>query len=317
MPPRHEGAQLATLTVPILGANLAPTAAKPDANKRMSIIELQGHWLNDLVDVDAPIEDINIIRKARSGLQIRDADVVVVGSGEQCSIYLIEETEDHIARFFEALSIHAPGTTTWVEFAIEPAAWLADYGLAEETWVALRRDYASRLDSVARRGEYDQYDLDEASSAAVLLYQELLNNCHKSARIAAKRLVRALERPDDDDRIIDLCIGLEALLGSGFSEVVHRLSLRASALLGHRWGLSSFEIYKAMRDLYSIRSKIVHGDSKPYEEPMIKVGNERMHASRFAVGALSSLLKLLVADRSFAPEKVDEAYIFTAFDAVE
>lgn len=143
-----------------------------------------------------------------------------------------------------------------------------------------------------------------------------MKHCNKSARVAAKRLARSRVRSDPDDRIVDLCIGLEALLGSGFSETVHRLSMRAAALLVQLWGGSSAEIYKATRDLYALRSRIVHGDPKPYDEQLLQLGNDQIHVSRFATEALATLLRSLIADEQFEPRRVDQDFVFSAFDAV-
>lgn len=298
--------------VPILGANLKETAEGDS-----SVITIDDSWKPAFLEVTAASYDKSTIGAARNALLIKGATVRVEGFGSSHFSHPSQEANDSIERFFEALAVEAPGVATWVEFAILPCNWSANYRPSvSHPKAMLRRDYATRIDSVLRRGRYDSYDLDEDTTHQVLANQQRLKICNKSARVAAKRLARARARPDDDDRIIDLCIGLEALLGSGFSETVHRLSMRAAALLGRLWDGSSADLYKATRDLYHIRSRLVHGDHKPYDEPMLKVGGDQVHASRFAVAALASLLRHLIPDDRFDPAKVDEQFIFTAFDAV-
>lgn len=303
----------ATITVPILGANAVQTH---DSEARISIIDLHDGWLDLGHPPRAETADLDLIGESRSALRIRNAPVDVFGFGDYFSVGLSAETDDDTSRFFEALNIHSPGRTTWVIYVMEPEGWAGNLASRTSAVVALRRDYASRLDRITFFSPYRPSRLDEASTADVLTFQELLRHCNGSIRVAAKRLVRSGLRTDDDDRIIDLCIGLEALLGSGFSETVHRMSMRSAALLSQLWSGSgsSSELYRATRDLYAVRSKIVHGNHKPYDEPLLQVGETRVHASRFATAALAALLKRVVPDASFAPEKVDEMFVFSALD---
>jgi hypothetical protein len=256
-----------------------------------------------------------VVEAAQCVLLLKNATVRAEVFGRYWHSAPSEEANDAIDRFFEALAIETPGPTTWVQYAIEPCGWLASYPrLTATPEITLRRDFAIRIDIVRGHGRYVAYELDEDMTRIVFAYQGLLKRCNRSARVAAKRLARAHARTDADDRIIDLCIGLEALLGSGFSETVHRLSMRASALLAQLWGQSSAELYRATRDLYAIRSKVVHGDHNPYNEPMLKLGGGQVHASRFATAALVSLLHLLIPDDKFDPAQVDQQFIFSAFD---
>jgi len=290
----------ANITVPILGANLEQ-AGQVDGN---SIIRIDSRWNPIFTNVAADGYDLETMRKAKVSLRMANATVRVEGFGSLHYAYPSQESDDAIARFFEALAIEAPGPTTWVQVAIEPCNWSAKFNRSGgSTTVTLRRDFATRIDAVYRRGLYDPYNLNDDQSNLILADQELLKHSNKSIRVAARRLARARCRPDGDDRIIDLCIGLEALLGSGFSETVHRLSMRAAVLLSKLWGISSAEVYKATRDLYALRSRVVHGDTKPYGETMLNLDGVPIHASRFATAALASLLKRLIGDEEFDPAR--------------
>jgi hypothetical protein len=55
-----------------------------------------------------------------------------------------------------------------------------------------------------------------------------------NVRLAARRLSLACLRAADDDRIVDACVGLEALLGDGHDELSHRLALRAATAFATR-----------------------------------------------------------------------------------
>jgi hypothetical protein len=143
-----------------------------------------------------------------------------------------EDLMDKIDRFFEALAVEAPGPTTWAQMALISRSWSAHYtGKSFNVELITPRDYAIRLDSVTRFRSCSAYDLTSEQTEAILHNKDLLTRCHKSVRVATRRLVSARARTSDEDRIIDLCIGIEALLGSGFSETVHRICMRAAAML--------------------------------------------------------------------------------------
>jgi hypothetical protein len=79
--------------------------------------------------------------------------------------------------------------------------------------------------------------------------------------LAARRLTAAELRDDPDDRTVDACIGLEALLGEGRDELTHRLSLRAATALSTRPGrpANATEVYDLVKKVYGRRSAVVHG----------------------------------------------------------
>lgn len=82
---------------------------------------------------------------------------------------------------------------------------------------------------------------------------------NNSLRISAARMVDSGTRDRDDDAIIDLSIGLESLLTAGIEdELSYRLSLRGSRILSIE-GEKRKESFDGLKNLYSIRSKLVHG----------------------------------------------------------
>ena len=73
---------------------------------------------------------------------------------------------------------------------------------------------------------------------------------------------RERHRPGDPESLLDLTIALEALVlndaASGHGELSYRLGIRAARLVGASFDVRS-EIFDALRDLYSARSKLAHG----------------------------------------------------------
>jgi hypothetical protein len=67
-------------------------------------------------------------------------------------------------------------------------------------------------------------------------------------------------REEDDDRILDLLIGLEAVLGDGDkSEMTHKLALRTAAVLADAGASDPTRIAADVKQLYAYRSAIAHG----------------------------------------------------------
>lgn len=80
-------------------------------------------------------------------------------------------------------------------------------------------------------------------------------------KLAARRLFMARTRHNDEEKIIDACIGLEALLGEGRDELSHRMALRAATVLAARVRnpMDAHIAYKLTKVVYDYRSSIVHG----------------------------------------------------------
>ena len=85
-------------------------------------------------------------------------------------------------------------------------------------------------------------------------------NLLKSLGIATKRYFYVLNKRDPEDQIIDFCIFLESLLlkGSERMELTERLCRRAAFLISpndETW----YEQTRQFKNIYNIRSRIVHG----------------------------------------------------------
>ncbi|MDO8409121.1 MAG: HEPN domain-containing protein [Phenylobacterium sp.] len=76
--------------------------------------------------------------------------------------------------------------------------------------------------------------------------------------LAFERINQALKRQRPGDRALEAAIALEALLNDEKTELRYRYSLRAARLLGSDFS-DRRAVRKAVRDLYDLRSKVVHG----------------------------------------------------------
>jgi len=90
-------------------------------------------------------------------------------------------------------------------------------------------------------------------------------------RLPALKLLEGGRRARNDDAIIDYSIALEALLLSGLrQELSYRFALRGSTIRSLRGGVRK-DHFEALKELYGVRSRIVHGD---------RVANEAQAAAR-------------------------------------
>lgn len=93
----------------------------------------------------------------------------------------------------------------------------------------------------------------------------------KKLDIAASRLHQALVKISPSDKIIDLSIALEALLGDGRLDLTYKLKLRGPLLLS-KDKTERKMIQKDIQNFYNIRSEVVHGTKDPkLSEEQIKL----------------------------------------------
>ena len=299
----------ADIIVPILGAQLAKgyrfkefSVTKATPETRSIFVKAQ-----DISPMDAP--DLGRFDYA---MLIRNTPVDVVGHGYYFGAGPHEDGYNLIAKFFEGLNIVAPRGAWYAQLAVRPRGWAGFFeNTRGSTFSFLFRDYITR---VINRAHGHCIDIDNKRMIAAHRYGLALGNCHPNVRVAAERLMHACERSSDADTIVDLCIGIEAILGSGFGETVHKLCMRAAAMLTQAGWKDSQSLYNAMRDTYSYRSKIVHGVPGPHKQSVLRIDKVPYDASRFALAALSSLLELTLSTEGFDPNRIDEKFIFAALD---
>ena len=112
-------------------------------------------------------------------------------------------------------------------------------------------------------GHRDIIKFDKKGSQSIRklwrLYWDIDLDKNKAIRVALNRFFDSEHRGRDDDSIIDLMIGLEAIFLSEFSELKQRLSLRISKYLENEQ--SPELVYEFMKAAYKVRSKVAHGNT--------------------------------------------------------
>jgi hypothetical protein len=86
--------------------------------------------------------------------------------------------------------------------------------------------------------------------------------------LAIKRLNQAFLRSDDHDSILDVTIGMEAILSDSNDEITHKLALRLAAIVSYAKlsDRSAQQIFKEVKAIYRFGSAVIHGDVRASEK---------------------------------------------------
>jgi len=123
---------------------------------------------------------------------------------------------------------------------------------------------------------------------------QLVSGRHEP-RLAARRLLGALCRDDDIDAVIDVCIGIEALVGdSSPQEITYKLALRSAAVLAQNGYPHTKTWFGVVKNLYARRSSIVHGKTKADDRNTIKALGGQYTAHSIGTFVLNRLLSTVL-----------------------
>jgi hypothetical protein len=92
-----------------------------------------------------------------------------------------------------------------------------------------------------------------------------------------------------DQAYTSLVTILEALLSTGTAEIAHQVSERVAVLIGHSSD-ERLEVYRAIKKLYDLRSRITHGDLEPKKGPM--TWNSTIISAKMTVVSMPTLTEM-------------------------
>lgn len=130
---------------------------------------------------------------------------------------------------------------------------------------------------------------------------EVLAKSKGNVKIAARRSRRSNLRSDLEDRLLDITIGIEAMLGNEIDELTHRLAQRAAAVLGEQF--DPVAIYKSVKQIYGIRSSIVHGGQPKRFE--VRLGDQQFQVTAAARFILRELLRDHLLRKQWTTDELD------------
>jgi hypothetical protein len=117
---------------------------------------------------------------------------------------------------------------------------------------------------------FQSYRLEESEIEILQQTYRQLRSLNDDQRgflsIPLGRFHDSYERRNETDKLIDLCIALESLYVRDRDELAYRLALRCAYFLE---GDKPAETFRAVKDIYDARSKIVHGTPRqPNDEQL-------------------------------------------------
>jgi hypothetical protein len=151
---------------------------------------------------------------------------------------------------------------------------------------------------------------EAACTQAGKIYKNLTESSAKSLSLAARRLNAAFMRGEEEDSILDVTIGLEALLGdSAKTEMTHKLAMRLAALckIESFKGHDPADVFRYCKDIYSYRSAVAHGERKIEKKRIISLKEEKtIPAVKLGMDLLSFALRVLSRNQEYLdPIKLD------------
>lgn len=136
----------------------------------------------------------------------------------------------------------------------------------------------------------------------------------KPTRLALRRLSLAGLRDEEDDMMIDACIGIEALLSKDNTEVTHKVALRGATVLTARSArpIAPKEAFDMLKKAYGRRSDLVHGNRSDAKATYTFDGGATIRTSALAVILLRDiLLSKLTSDPTWTIDGLDDALLLS------
>ena len=140
----------------------------------------------------------------------------------------------------------------------------------------------------------------------------------KSTRLALRRLSLADLRDDGDDKLVDACIGIEALLSDDSIEIAHKIATRGAAVLATRVAepVDARYTFRMFKAVYERRSFLVHGSTpgKKRKGPKIifELNGAKMPTSMLATILLQKLLlSRLTSDPAWTIKDLDDELLLS------
>lgn len=299
-----------TLVVPVLAIDFATDELQLDdatALRRLSDAEQRARWPGQSLGEHEGFVEMATHALEIKGWQLHPPDHVA-------SLFM-SAPPDHIEevdRFFRALAAVTDAPFGHNQVLMRPVGWAHSYtgDLPPLEPTRLINDrIASRLTK-----QHEPLDRLDDSRLVHLRAAYALDATDNRTRLAAERLLSAELRASEADRIVDLCIGLEALLADASGETTFKIAVRGVATLAHSGIVDASDLFRAFKRVYGYRSAIVHGSGKAAAAARTTIGEVQYRTEDLARMILRRVLATRTADPSLTPEVIDDRLICAALD---
>ncbi|WP_325748955.1 hypothetical protein [Streptomyces sp.] len=300
------------LCVPILNVSFLDDVIPLDGNVQIRRITDQEH-LERLFSLEQYKRDWWSNRAATHALFIDDAVTITYPRryggpvwGE--FLYAI------IDRAMQAISVRSDFPVGYQQICYEPIGWSSGYraGLGQlQNGFSIAR-YSKKMDE---RAEAPAITFSSEAGGEISQYFVALADANPQVSLAASRLQLATLRDDELDEIVDLCVGIEALLGgTKAGDTTYKIGIRGAAILAREGFEDSAKTAGLIKKVYAYRSLIVHGQVKYEKKRIIKLGGEEFLATDIADYLLRQLLKVILKAPSVIDQIDDDRVVFEVND---
>lgn len=214
---------------------------------------------------------------------------------------------DSLEMAVAALRVASGASFGYAQLIARPVGWSDRWTAGLPTvYVSSVRAYPDHFENYGWLRPPDRLDESHCTKARVVL-QALTSGSAPQLAFAARRLNLAFIRSSTEDAIVDATIGLEALVSDKTStEISYKFRMRLAALAaaGRFEELSPRDVSSLTKEIYTLRSKVVHGHSKPRRNELARPG---AIAPMEKVQAGLRLLRLAIAALAENPELRDAA----------
>lgn len=247
-----------------------------------------------------------VIAAATHALVIRDVTVPNAAWGLQMVRGTAAVDLGAVDDFIAAITVCTGRASGYTQILLRSGNWATEFchGLPALWLIETFSEYPPSYDDAAWN-QPPRYIEDEQLPELFEVFAALRGG-PRNIKLSARRLRRSTLRTDSEDEIIDAVIGIEALLGEGRTELVHRISQRAALVLAER--LPAEQTYALIKGVYAQRSTLVHGGLP--KKGTVAIGEHEVAAEDVAVNLLIMLLhELLLSAELTSPESMDKAIL--------
>ncbi|MFE5092769.1 hypothetical protein ACFRCI_21035 [Streptomyces sp. NPDC056638] len=221
---------------------------------------------------------------------------------------------DQIDRAVQAMSILTSDPTGYDQVCFIPAGWSHGY---QRTLPKVTHAFsADRYDRKVSREQFSPTEiLSSAQGAQVADLHRALEAAHPQVSLAARRLQLASLREDELDEIVDLCVGIEALLGGTTAgDTTYKLGIRGAAVLARADYQKSEKVAQLIKKVYAYRSNIVHGQVKYEKKRIVPLDGKNFLATDIAELLLREILTVMLREPDLISKIDNDRVVFELFD---
>lgn len=206
-------------------------------------------------------------------------------------------------RFFQTLVTFVPEPTGYAQILYRPRGWIHDCrGRLPDL---IQGPLLPRFSASLQPAQEPQVVMDSGQIELLRNGFSSFNDQYGSISIAAHRLSEAERRDNDVDRILDLCIGIEALVAGSPGDATYKIQVRIAAVLADIGIANSVEIMNAAKAVYSLRSAVAHGRGKPTRYSQVLLKGRQVETIEAARYFLRNLLKARLSRPTLTTDDID------------